>query len=125
MPEHSRITKKTLVLLMLALPLTIIGCGNSDSQQGAVPPKSAAADDTSRLCSSIVATGLTKQCAAYTGDSTVHITIDSLDDEAARNVCADVANRTAQLTANFSGKWMLQVFSPYRSDKPLATCTLR
>jgi hypothetical protein len=118
MPEHSRIAKKTLMLLMLALPLTISGCGKS------VPPNGAAADDTSRLCSSIVATGFTKQCAAYTGDSTVHITIDSLDDEAARNVCADVANRMAQLTANFSGKWILQVFSPYRSDKPLATCPL-
>jgi uncharacterized lipoprotein NlpE involved in copper resistance len=117
-------TNKTLMLLMLILPLTIIGCGNSDSQQGAVPPKSAVADDTSRLCSSIEATGLTKQCTVNSRDHAVHVTIDSFDDEAARIVCANITNKMAQQTAHFSGRWMLQVFSQYRSDKPLATCTL-
>lgn len=111
-------TKTALLMAIFTLPLMIGGCGKS------VQPKAAAADDTSRLCSSIVSTGLTKQCAAYTSDSTVHITIDSFDDEAGRNACADVANRMAKLTADFSGKWMLQVYSPYRSDKPLATCPL-
>jgi hypothetical protein len=110
--------KTALLLVIFALSLSISGCGKS------VPLSGATADDTSRLCSSIVGTGLTKQCAVQTGDSTVHITIDSLDDEAGRDVCADVANRMMQLTAHFSGKWMLQVFSPYRSDKPLATCPL-
>jgi uncharacterized lipoprotein NlpE involved in copper resistance len=124
MPESSRMTKKTLALLMLILPLTIIGCGNSDSQQGAVTPKNAAADDTSRLCSAIEATGLAKQCAISSSDSTVHVMIDSNDDEVARNICADVTNRMAQQTAHLSARWMLQVYSPYRSDKPLAACPL-
>lgn len=123
-PKMDKMTKTALLLAIFTLPLTIGGCGNSDSQQGAVPLKQAAADDTSRLCSSIEATGLTKQCAVNTLDSSVHVTIDSFDDEAARNVCADVANRMGQLTARFSGQWMLQVFSPYRSDKPMATCPL-
>jgi len=119
-----KMTKTALLLAIFTLPLTIGGCGNSDSQQGAVPLKSAAADDTSRLCSSIEATGLAKQCTVSSRDSTVHVTIDSFDDEAARNVCADVAKKMGQLTVRFSGQWILQVFSPYRTDKPLATCPL-
>jgi hypothetical protein len=110
--------RTALLLAIFTLLLMIAGCGKSGSLNGA------AADDTSRLCSSITGAGLAKQCAAYTSDGTIHITIDSFDDDAARNVCADVANRMASLTAHFSGKWMLQVFSPYRSDKPLATCPL-
>jgi len=128
MRENSKMDKMTKTALLLAifiLPLTIGGCGNSDSQQGAAPLNNAAADDTSRLCSSIEATGLAKQCTVNSRDHTVHVTIDSFDDEAARNVCADIANRMAQLTARFSGLWTLQVFSPYRSDKPMAACTLR
>jgi hypothetical protein len=116
--NKDKMTKITLLLVIFTLPLVIGGCGKS------VQPNNAAADDTSGLCSSIVVTGLTRQCTAYTSDSTVHITIDSFDDDAARNACADIANRMAQLTANFSGKWMLQVYSRYRSDKPLATCPL-
>jgi len=119
-----KMTKTALLLVIFTLPLMISGCGNSDSQQGSVPLKSAAADDTSQLCSSIEGTGLAKQCAVNNRDNTVHVTIDSFDDEAARNVCADVANKMAQLTARFSDRWMLQVFSPYRSDKPMATCPL-
>lgn len=127
MRENSKMDKMTKTALLLAiftLPLTISGCGNSDSQQGAVPLKSAAADNTSRLCSSIEATGLARQCAVNTRDSTVHVMIESNDDEVGRNICADIANKMAQLTARFSGQWMLQVFSPYRSDKPMATCPL-
>jgi hypothetical protein len=127
MPENSKMdkmTKTVLLLLIFTLPLTIIGCGNSDSQQGAVPLNSAATDDTSRLCSSIETTGLVKQCVVNSPDNSVHVTIDSFDDDAARNVCADVANRMARLTAHFSGHWMLQVFSHYRSDKPMASCPL-
>jgi len=127
MPENSMMVKMTeaaLLLVLLTLPLTIIGCGNSDSQQGAVSPKSAVADDTSRLCSSIEATGLTKQCTVNSRDHTVHVTIDSFDDDAARIVCANITNKMGQQTANFSGPWMLQVFSQYRSDKPMATCPL-
>ena len=127
MRENSKMDKMTKTVLLLAiftLPMTIIGCGNSDSQQGAVPLKNAAADDTSRLCPSIEGTGLAKQCAVNTRDNTVHVMIESNDDEVGRNICADVANKMAQLTARFSGQWMLQVFSPYRSDKPMATCPL-
>jgi hypothetical protein len=116
--------KKPGLLLILILPLVISGCGNSDPQPGSAPPGSGAADDTSRLCSTIENTGLAKQCIVNSRDSTVHVMIDSNDDQAGRNVCADVSNKISQLTARFSGKWMLQVFSPYRSDKPLAACPL-
>jgi hypothetical protein len=116
--RRCKMTKTALLLAIFTLPLMIGGCGKS------VQPSNATADDTSRLCSSVLGAGLDKQCAAHTSDSTVHIIIDSFDDEAARNACADIANKMAQLTADFSGKWMLQVYSLYRSDKPLATCPL-
>ncbi len=117
-------TKTTLLLVILALFLTISGCGNSDSQQKSAPGKPGAADDTSRLCSSIEGAGLAKQCSVNSRNSAVDVMIDSNDDEVARNTCADVANKMTQLTAHFSGFWKLQIFSPYRSDKPMATCVL-
>jgi hypothetical protein len=54
----------------------------------------------------------------------VGVTIISFDDEVARSICADIADKTTQLTAPLSGQWKLQVFSPSRGDKPLATCLL-
>jgi PBP1b-binding outer membrane lipoprotein LpoB len=117
-------TKTALLLVILALPLMITGCGNSDSQQESVPAKPGSADDTPKLCSSIEGTGLAKQCSVNSRDSTVDVIIDSYDDQVARNICADVANKMTQLTANFSGSWKLQIFSPYRSDKPMAACVL-
>ena len=115
--------------MILALPLTITGCGNSDSQQESTPGKPGAVDDTSQLCSSIEGPGLNgqglaKQCVVNSRYSTVDVIIDSNDDEVARNICADVADKMTQLTAHFSVSWKLQIFSPYRSDKPLATCLL-
>jgi hypothetical protein len=117
-------TKTALLLVILALPLTITGCGHSDSQQASMPGKPGAADDMSKLCTSIEGTGLAKQCSVNSRYSTVGVTIDSYDDEVARNICADIAKQITQLTAHLSGQWMLQVFSPYRSDKPMATCLL-
>lgn len=117
-------TKTALLLVILALPLTFTGCDNSDSQQESTPGKPGAADDTSKLCSSIEGTGLAKQCSVNSRYSAVDVIIDSNDDEVARNICADVANKMTQLTAHFSGPWKLQIFSPYRSDKPMATCLL-
>lgn len=100
------------------------GCDNSGKQQGTSSAKSGAANGAYSLCTAIVADKLAKQCAVNSRESTVDIMIDSLDDEAARNVCADIADKTMQLTAHLSGQWKLQVFSPYRSDKPMATCRL-
>jgi hypothetical protein len=116
-----------LLIVILALPLTITGCDNSDSQQESAHGKPGAADDTSRLCSAIEGPGLNgqgldKQCSVNSRDSTVAVFIDSYDDEVARNICTDIANKMTQLTAHFSASWKLQVFFPYRSDKPMATC---
>ncbi|MCG6933131.1 MAG: hypothetical protein LJE57_05785 [Gallionella sp.] len=110
-------TRKTLLLTMLALSVAIAGCGRS--QQGA--PRQ---EDMSGLCPAIQHTGLTKQCAVSGFDSAVHVMIANDDDEVARNVCAEVVNRIAQQAARLPAQWMLQVYSPYRSDKPLATCPL-
>jgi hypothetical protein len=117
-------TKTVLLLVILALPLPLAGCGNSDKQQEPASGKPGAANDTSSLCPSIEGTGLAKQCAVNSRDSLVDVTIDSFDDEVARNICADIADKSAQLTAHLSGQWKLQVFSPYRSDKPMAACLL-
>lgn len=120
MPHNSNMTdmtKKALLLFMFTLPVAFGGCGNS------VPPQQTV-EATSQVCPAIVGTGLAKQCTVSSSDHTIHITIDSFDDNAARNACADVVNRVAKQTANMSAQWILQVYSPYRSDKALATCPL-
>jgi hypothetical protein len=117
-------TRTALLLVMIALYLALAGCGNSDKQQEPASGKSGAAEDMPGLCSSIVGTGLAKQCTVNSRESLVGVMIDSFDDEVARNACADIVSKTTQQTAHLSGQWKLQVFSPYRSDKPLATCSL-
>lgn len=115
------LTGKALLLSMFVLCLAIAGCGRS--QQGA-PRSVQTADDTSGLCPAIQRTGLVAECAVNGSDSTIHVMIVNDDDEAARNVCAEVVNRIAQQTSHLTAQWMLQVYSPYRNDKPLAACPL-
>ena len=115
---------RTALLIMIALQLTLAGCGKSDKQQVPASAKPSAAEDMPGLCSSIVGAGLAKQCTVNSREGLVGVMIDSFDDEVARNACADIAGKTTQLTAHLSGRWELQVFSPYRSDKPMATCLL-
>jgi hypothetical protein len=117
-------TRTALLLVIIVLQLTLAGCGKSDKPQEPASGKSGAADDMAGLCSSIVGAGLAKQCTVNSREGLVGVMIDSFDDEVARNACADIAEKTTQLTAHFSGQWKLQVFSPYRSDKPMATCLL-
>jgi hypothetical protein len=118
------VTKIVLLLAILALYVALAGCGDSGKRHGQNTGKSATANDTSGLCSAITGTGLVKQCTFNSRDSVVEVTIDSFDDEAAREACADIAKKTIQLTAHLSGQWKLQVYSPYRSDKPMAACFL-
>jgi hypothetical protein len=117
-------TKTAPLLVILALSLPLAGCFDSDKPQEPASGKPGAADDTSSLCPSIERAGPAIKCAVNSRDSVVDVTLDSFDDEVARNVCADIADKTTQLTASLTGQWKLQVFSPYRSDKPLATCSL-
>jgi hypothetical protein len=117
------VTKTVLLLVILALPITLPGCGDSDKQQAPTSGRSGAVNDMPGLCLTIVGDGLAKQCVANSRDSVVEVTIDSFDDEVAREACAAIA-KTIQLTAHVSGQWKLQVFSPYRSDKPMAACYL-
>ena len=117
-------TRTARLPVILALYLALAGCGNSDKQQEPATAKPGAADDMAGLCSSIVGAGLAKQCTVNSRESLVGMMIDSFDDEVARNACADIVSKTTQQTAHLSRQWKLQVFSPYRSDKPLATCLL-
>lgn len=103
--------------MTLALSATLAGCGQSGT-----PP--ASFEVTNKLCGAIQDTGLTKHCVVDNRNSTVGIVIDT-NDEAARNLCVDIANRIKPLTADLSGQWKLQIFSPYRDDKPLAYCVLQ
>lgn len=109
--------KDTAILLAaLALSAALSGCGQSDT-----PPVVSA--ETNKLCGAIQDTGLTKRCVVDNRNSAVGIVIDT-NDEAARNLCVDIANKMKPLTAELSGQWKLQIFSPYRDDKPLAYCVL-
>jgi hypothetical protein len=116
--------RAALLLAIIAMPLTIAGCGDSDSRQTSAAGKPATGEDASRLCTAIEASGLARQCTISSRFNTIGVIIDSNDDEVGRNVCAAIANRFSPLTSRFSGHWKLQVFSPYRSDKAMASCPL-
>ncbi len=101
---------------IFVLSAMLAGCGKSDT-----PPTASA--EANKLCGAIQDTGLAKQCAVNNRNNTVGIVIDT-NDEVARNLCVDIANKMKPLTADISGEWKLQIFSPYRDDKPLAYCVL-
>jgi hypothetical protein len=119
-----RMNRAALLSAILAMPLTIAGCGDSDSRQTSAAGTPATTDDTSKLCLAIEASGLARQCTVSSRFNTIGVIIGSNDDEVGRNVCADIANKFSLLTSHFSDHWKLLVFSPYRSDKPMATCPL-
>jgi hypothetical protein len=116
--------KAAPLLVILSLFLQLAGCDSSGNQKRATPVEPGAANDTYGLCAAIEGDGLAKQCAFNSRDNVVDITIESFDDEVARNICSDIVNKTAHLTADLPGQWQLQVFSPYRSDKPITSCRL-
>lgn len=102
----------------LALCAALVACGKPDSHQPA------ATTQTDRLCAAIKDGGYTKKCLANPRDHTVGIVADTSDDQAARELCARVAGSSKRLAAGLSDQWKLQVYSPYRDDKPLAECPL-
>lgn len=123
-PSDRKTVAKSLVMLLalFALPVAISGCGHSGSQSSSSLPDSISG--AVKLCTAIAGTGLTNRCEANASGNTLDVTIGSNDDEEARKRCAVIAGKLTQQTANLSGLWKLQVFSPYRSDKPLAVCSL-
>ncbi|MGA8147966.1 MAG: hypothetical protein WB870_10380 [Gallionellaceae bacterium] len=113
-------TKASLLFVIAALPTVICACGKSGSQ----PQRPEVANAASKLCAAMKESGLTSQCSVSDRDSSVNVVIDTSDDEEARKACGRLAGKMAQLAANFPARIKLKVFSPYRSDKELATCSL-
>jgi hypothetical protein len=105
-----------LLLATFVLSATLAGCNNSSTQP-------VAAEGTNKICDAIKETGLTNKCLFSNRDSMVGIVIDT-NDETARNLCIDIANKIKPLTADLSGPWKLQIYSPYRDDKTLSYCVL-
>jgi hypothetical protein len=101
----------------LWLCAALAACGKPDE----LP---AIAAQTGSLCKAIKDGGYTRQCSANQTDSTVGIVGNTDDDQAARELCAAIANRMKPMGVGLPGQWKLQVFSPYRDDKPLAACPL-
>ena len=113
-------TRAAFLFVLLAPPLWISGCGKSGSQ-AQTPELANKADE---LCRAMQETGLAKQCTVSGSDNSVNVVIDTDDDEKARRTCADLAARVAHLAEKFPHQGKLKMFSPYRSDKLLATCSL-
>ncbi len=93
--------------------LMTTGCGSSQHQQA----KAEAA-----LCTAIMDTSLARQCRVE--NSTAEVVIDSDDDEAGREACAKISSGISKFSAKLTGSWQLQIFSPYRTDKEIASCPL-
>ena len=110
---------KSLFILLAAFVCctTLPGCGKPDTP-------AATAAGTDKLCAAIKDAGYTQKCSANPLDATVGIVAGTDDDEAARKLCAAIANRMKPLGTGLPGQWKLQIFSPYRDDKSLAACPL-
>lgn len=110
---------KSLFILLAAFACcaTLAGCGKPDT-----PAATTAGAD--KLCAAIKDAGFTQKCSANPLDGTVGIVAGTDDDEAARNLCAVIAGKLKPLDAGVAGQRKLQIYSPYRDDKPLASCPL-
>lgn len=105
------------ILAALILTAMLAGCGKSATD-------AATANETDRLCKAAIGTGFAKRCSVNNLDSTVGIVADTDDDQKARTLCADIADKMKPAAAGLPDEWKLQIFSPYRGDKPLAACFL-
>jgi len=124
MPDLKNAARRLAAARSLLMPCAALAwcamlaaCGKPDN----LPAVSA---QTDRLCAAIKDGGYTGRCSANQPDRTLIIVGNTDDDEAARNLCAAIANRMKPLSAGLPGRWKLQVFSPYRDDKALAACVL-
>ena len=89
------------------------GCGSSQHH-------SARAEEA--LCTAIMDTNLASQCRVE--NSTAAVVIASDDDEAGREACTRISSIISKTSAKLSGSWRLAIFSPYRTDKEIASCSL-
>lgn len=103
--------------------LSLLGCGDSGTNQPTTSIKSDVISDAYKLCSAMEATKLTTQCSVSGSNRTVDVTIDTNGSEA-RKICDGAAKLMAQHTTSFAGQWKLQIFSPYSGKRPIATCGL-
>ena len=91
------------------------GCNQSGS--------SPSANDNNTLCSAITDAKVL-HCSVNSREHSVAIVIDT-SDEAAWNLCTDIAQKLKPQTSSLTGQWKLLIYSPYRDDKPQAYCPLR
>ena len=117
-------TRSARVLVTVVLLAQLGGCGDSEKRHEDSSAKAGGTNGMQEICSFVMRERLAGQCVVNGRDNVVEITVDSFDDEVARNACADIAAKTEHLAAHLSGQWKLRVFSPYRSDKSLAACPL-
>lgn len=76
------------------------------------------------LCDIFEKTGISTECKASNGTSTVDVIIATDAAEAAK-VCAVIAQNMVQKGRSFGGQWQLRIFAPDRADQPLAACRLK
>ncbi len=110
-----------LLFATLALPVVVCGCGRS----GSPSPSPDLAGDGDQLCAAINLTGLVQKCLISERDNMVDVVVDTGDDEKARRACAGLAKKVTKVAEELSAQGMkMRIYSPFRSDKALATCSL-
>ncbi|MEO7386696.1 MAG: hypothetical protein ABIX37_07170 [Gammaproteobacteria bacterium] len=89
-------------------------------------PLTAAADGLTNayfLCDIFAKTGVSTECLASHGLSTVDVIINTSEAEA-RNVCSVMAKGMIDRKRSFGG-WQLRIFAPEHAEEPLAVCLLK
>jgi hypothetical protein len=80
-----------------------------------------AVDDAYRLCKAMERTGQVIECDVKGWGSTINVRIDTNSSEA-RKICLGSVETVNKQTRTLSGRWKLQIFSPYSGDRPIAIC---
>jgi hypothetical protein len=105
------------LIAALGTLVTLAGCHQRDD----LPLIGA---QTEALCVAITNDGYATQCRVNALEHAIAIVMDA-DDEKARELCVEVKARVKPISADLPASWKLQIYSPYRRDKPLAACYLR
>jgi hypothetical protein len=104
-------------ILSVLAALLLFGCDDAKKASNAPDEVS----DAFRACEAFKQTGLVSECNVHGFGRSIEVRIDTSGEEA-QKMCPSSVAMILHYAPSLSGKWNLQIFSPFSGDHPLATC---